>query len=233
MLITPDTPDWSARGGFKHGSNLNGNLCPSRVTSQRKSTPQALQSEHLPVFGAFGDHHLQRLATRERDRVFTPVDAIQKPDAQHVVHILPARAVWPLRTLRPPGKGARQKLFQILVARKTVLGRMRAIGGPIGEIAIVLPLRPFGSGGIDLTRIEPSPGLLVLQQIVCGRNRLELLLGTLVTRMQVRMAFARQLLERILDILLACSASYPEDLVRIYHIFIPLRSCPDGRSNRR
>ena len=38
MLITPDTPDWSARGGFKHGSNLNGNLCPSRVTSQRKST---------------------------------------------------------------------------------------------------------------------------------------------------------------------------------------------------
>jgi long-chain acyl-CoA synthetase len=38
MLITPDTPDRSARGGFKHGSNLNGNLCPSRVTSQRKST---------------------------------------------------------------------------------------------------------------------------------------------------------------------------------------------------
>ena len=31
--------DQSAKGGFKHGSNLNGNLCPSRVTSQRKSTP--------------------------------------------------------------------------------------------------------------------------------------------------------------------------------------------------
>lgn len=38
MSITPDTPDWSARGGFKHGSILNGNLCPYRVTSQRKST---------------------------------------------------------------------------------------------------------------------------------------------------------------------------------------------------
>jgi hypothetical protein len=39
MSITPDTPDWSARGGFKHGSILNGNLCPYRVTSQWKSTP--------------------------------------------------------------------------------------------------------------------------------------------------------------------------------------------------
>lgn len=38
MSITPDTPDWSARGGFKHGSILNGNLCPYRVNSQRKST---------------------------------------------------------------------------------------------------------------------------------------------------------------------------------------------------
>ena len=38
MSITPDTPDWSARSGFKHGSILNGNLCPYRVTSQRKST---------------------------------------------------------------------------------------------------------------------------------------------------------------------------------------------------
>ena len=37
-MITPDTPDWSAKGGFKHGSNLDGNLCLSRVTSQRKST---------------------------------------------------------------------------------------------------------------------------------------------------------------------------------------------------
>jgi hypothetical protein len=38
MSITPNTPDWSARGGFKHGSILNGNLCPYRVTSQWKST---------------------------------------------------------------------------------------------------------------------------------------------------------------------------------------------------
>jgi hypothetical protein len=48
-LITPDTPDWSARGRFKHGSNLNGNLCPYRVTSQRKSTPECLQALRVVV----------------------------------------------------------------------------------------------------------------------------------------------------------------------------------------
>jgi len=60
MLITPDTPDQSARGGFKHGSNLNGNLCSSRVTSQRESTHKAkevwpgLRTGHSLVVGPDG-----------------------------------------------------------------------------------------------------------------------------------------------------------------------------------
>ncbi|MCC6940941.1 MAG: hypothetical protein IT551_04940 [Novosphingobium sp.] len=50
MSITPDTPDWSARGGFKHGSILNGNLCPYRVNSQRKSTGNLLTACTHPWF---------------------------------------------------------------------------------------------------------------------------------------------------------------------------------------
>jgi hypothetical protein len=62
MLITPDTPDWSARGGFKHGSNLNGNLCPSRVTSQRKST--------LKHYGRFLPQDKAALAAQILNRVW-------------------------------------------------------------------------------------------------------------------------------------------------------------------
>ncbi|WP_272799606.1 DNA methyltransferase [Sphingobium sp. AntQ-1] len=38
MSITPESSDQSARGKSKHGSLLSGNLCPSRVNSQWKST---------------------------------------------------------------------------------------------------------------------------------------------------------------------------------------------------
>jgi hypothetical protein len=38
MSITPRTSGRLASGRFKHGSNLSGNLCRSRVTSQWKST---------------------------------------------------------------------------------------------------------------------------------------------------------------------------------------------------
>jgi CheY-like chemotaxis protein len=41
MSITPNAPAEASREKFKHGSNLSGNFCPERVSSQWQSTISA------------------------------------------------------------------------------------------------------------------------------------------------------------------------------------------------
>jgi hypothetical protein len=48
MSITPDTSGRSARGRFKHGSNLSENLRHPRVTSHWKSTLNPIRTRHEP-----------------------------------------------------------------------------------------------------------------------------------------------------------------------------------------
>ena len=91
---------------------------------------------------------------------------------------------------------------------------MRRIGRTVGEVAIEPLLRPLRSGGVDLTRIE-SPSLLLVVEEVSGRRYvLEFRFRLLVAWMQIGMEFARQFLERVLDLLVGRRSIDAEGLVR-------------------
>jgi hypothetical protein len=123
-----------------------------------------------------------------------------------------------------PSQTPREKLFQLLVAGKSVLRGVRRIGGTVGEVAIEPLLRPLGSAGIDLARIEPAALFLVLEQVVGRRYLLEACLGLLVARMQVGMEFACQLLECVLDLLVGRRPVDTEGLVRVFHAPDPIQA---------
>ena len=94
---------------------------------------------------------------------------------------------------------------------------MRGVGRPIGEVAIESLLRSLRAAGVDLARIKPPALLLVLEQIVGSRDALELRFRILVTRMEIRMEFACQFLEGVLDLLVGRGSGYAERLVRVFH----------------
>src|SRR5665647_2734484 len=191
----------------------------------RRPTAEAWHSlsfkpQHLPVLGTLW----------HRDRSCDAIGNIQEPDRKHIAHILAAR---PERTLRPTSsarKRARQKLFQFLVVGKSVLCCVRGIGRTVSEVTVEPLLRPLRSAGIDLTRIEPSTLLLVLEQVVSSRYVLKLRLRPLVARMQIGMKFACQFLECVLDFRVGRIPIYAEGLVRVLHASDPIQATNRGSS---
>ena len=103
---------------------------------------------------------------------------------------------------------------------------MRGVGRSVGEVAIESFLRPLRATGVDLTRIKLPPLLLVLKQIIGSRDVLEFCLRLLVARMEIRMKFARQLLECVLDLLVSRGSGYAERLVRVFHSCRSLQISP-------
>src|SRR4029079_17973029 len=142
--------------------------------------------------------------------------------------IAPLRPARPKRGPRPApsacraAKRAREKRFQILIAGKPDLRRVRGIGRPVGEFAIEALLRPLCSAGIDFARIEPPAFLLVPEQVIGSRDFLELLLRRLVARMQIGVKLARQFLERVLNLLVGRGSGHAEDLVWVFHAPDPI-----------
>ena len=62
-------------------------------------------------------------------------------------------------------------------------------GTAVGEIAIVSLTRPLGTGRIDLAAVETRALLRIAQQVIGGRNLLELLLRLLIAGIEVRVQF--------------------------------------------
>ena len=94
-----------------------------------------LQPQHLPVLGALRDRYLQRPALGQRDRARRAVDGLQKTDRQHITDILAARTEAARAAPAGAAKGAGEKFLQLLVAGKSVLRRMRAMGRAVGKVA--------------------------------------------------------------------------------------------------
>ena len=63
----------------------------TRRSAAEARHPLFFQSQRLPILGALGDPHLQRLAFRKRNRSCGAVGSVKEADRKHVAYILAAR----------------------------------------------------------------------------------------------------------------------------------------------
>ena len=83
MSITPNAPAEASREKFKHGSNLSGNFCPQRVSSQWQSTKKALVFAALALVALNVSAKAQAVfadsdytCTTQRVGIFTNTDGV-------------------------------------------------------------------------------------------------------------------------------------------------------------
>ena len=76
MSITPDTPAAASQGEVQHGSNLSGNYCPLRVSSQCNSTITVACAEDAAS-------PKSTVARHTNNRIVSPHNSQSEPSVPH------------------------------------------------------------------------------------------------------------------------------------------------------
>src|SRR6185295_1515565 len=99
----------------------------------------------------------------------------------------------------------RKDVFQILGIER-LFGAVFGAARLIAVAAVERPFRrPLLAAGVDLPAIEPGPFLRIGQQFICGRDRLETLLGRRFSRVEIRMVLLGELAIRGADLVVGRS----------------------------
>ena len=106
---------------------------------------------------------------------------------------------------------------EVGVARRALV-RMARLAAGIFAIISALRRRLLGPRGVDLARVVALSLVRVRQDVVGGRNLLELLLGALVARVEVRMQFLRQLPVGFADLLGRRGLGDAENIIGVSHM---------------
>ncbi len=139
------------------------------------------------------------------------VDGIEEVELQPIAGVLPAHAqIAPVSTAK--------NLRQDVVGRGHIgkaVGAGIAVPCPAGVIAVEAARRPLGTGGIDLALVVARALLGVADQIVGGRDILELLLRRLVAGVEIGMQLLGERAVGLADVLGGGILGDTQDLVGI------------------
>jgi len=128
----------------------------------------------------------------------------------------------PRRAAAAPEQIAEQiaELANILEARRRAIARAVIAAGIFAVIAL---LRLLLARRVDLAAVEAPALLLVADDVVGGGDRLELLLGRLVARIEVGMQLLGELAIGLGDVGLRRGLGHAEDGIRVFcHLAIAL-----------
>ncbi len=146
-------------------------------------------------------------------RFLAPLAASRKSDRQGVGHVGAARAR--PRALATPAEQVAEEAVQLLVVAEALLGIVAAGRRVLGEVAIIVLLRPLLATGVDLAAIEAAALLGVGQKVIGRRDALEALLDIRLARIEVGMQLLGELAVRLLDRVLAVGLGDPQHRVGI------------------
>jgi hypothetical protein len=104
------------------------------------------------------------------------------------------------------------------VAEVLVTGCRVIAPGPagVGVLAIIALLRALGTGGVDLAAVEAGALFRVAQQVVGGRDILELVRRLGVARVEVRMELLGELAVSLVNLVLGRALGNAQDLVGVF-----------------
>src|SRR5690349_19634308 len=184
----------------------------------RRST-LAFQTQRPSVLNPGGDRHVER-SVAERDASLAAVRRLQERDAKHEALVGAARAA-PGSPSAAAARRAAEELAQYVLAEDVaeVGAAAAAASAPAARAAAAAAEAergPFGSVGVDLTAVEARPLLRIREQVVGGRDLLELLLDALVG-VEVRVQLLREPAVGCLDVLRRSVSFEAQYLVRISH----------------
>jgi len=185
----------------------------------------AFEAKRLPVEDPGRYRHIERAAARQRKPLRYSRDRIGKADRQSIEQILPP----------PVGAGlsiAPKKVGEdIVIAAEIGIAGVAGVASKVGSRIVTVELlgRALGPRFIDLARIIAPALVRITQQIIGAGNVLELVLGGLVTGIEIRMKLLRELAIGLLDFFRRCRGRDPQFFVRTAQPSCP----PDDRKCRR
>src|SRR5258705_2187389 len=148
------------------------------------------QTEDLPIDQAGRNRHLESTAIGQCQTLVRARDRLCKVNRQAVMQILPATV--PARPFAAPQK-LRESVVRIHEVGEAGIVRVGTSVIRRGKIPIETMLRPLRARRVDLASVETFALLGIAQQIVGAGNFLELVFGRLVTGVEIRAQFLRQL----------------------------------------
>src|SRR3954453_11186660 len=170
-------------------ANLDLDQCVAGRTAADARPSLATQTQDLAIASAGRNGDVEHGAVGQGELLLAAVDRIEKIKRQAIVRVLSSHADIAARL---PTENFRKEIVAAGEVGKSGIACVRVGCTGVGEIAVVSLTRPLGTGRIDLAAVETRALLRIAQQVVGGGNLLELLLGLLISGIQISAEFFRQ-----------------------------------------